>query len=69
MVKRLKEQLYLRKEWLESEDKNYSKADFQEDWKELSQTVEKAQYLELISYADYIMCKEALMDYMDLFAK
>ena len=67
MVNRLKEQLELRKEWLESPEKNYNKADFMEDWKEYQKTVEEAQHLELIGYADYIMCKEALMKYMHLF--
>ena len=67
MVKKLKEQLEIRKEWLEDAEKNYTPNDFLEDWKEYQRTIEKAHYLELVSGAYYLRCKEVLMDYMYLF--
>ena len=69
MAKKLKEQLEFRKAWLENPEMNYTKEDFWEDWKEYQKTVEKAQYLELISESVYTECKHILMDYMDLFCR
>ena len=69
MAKKLKEQLEIRKAWLENPEKNYTKKDFLEDWKEYQKTVEKAQHLELISESVYTECKHILMDYMNLFCR